>query len=183
MPQPPLENVPVPGETKAEATERTNVYDAQVAKAKARAEMWVMLQKVAENAGRVGAVVALILSGYATCSKADKDETNTRLDEQKEKILAQKEQIIETKQQTGKVLDYTTAVASSASAAVAAIAQVVPPSPVPTATVPPPAASGGCWVAQPSGVVRCTQPTRASSSALPEPPRMVAPAPPEIDRE
>lgn len=159
-----------------------NRYDADVAKAKARKEMWRTIQSVVDNLGRYGGLLGLLLGGYATCSKADRAETEKKLSAQTIEIREQKQDIVEAKEATGLVLDYTKAVATSASAAVAAVASAVPPMVPPVKTSPPPAGSSGCWVEKPGGVVRC----KADPSTSPRPvsvPAMAPPAPPDLGLE
>jgi hypothetical protein len=155
-----------------------NRFDADVAKAQARKEMWKTVQKAFDNIGKIGGLVGLVLGGYATCVKADATDTEQRLDQHKGAIEKTNVEVKEAKEATGLVLDYTTAVASSASAAVAAVASSPPPAPMVKST-PPPAGSAGCWVARPGGLVRC-KPASSSSSAAPQPPPM--PKPPSIKR-
>lgn len=153
-----------------------NEFDAAVAKALARKEMWKTFQKVFDNVGKFGGLIGLLLGGYATCAKANASDTEEKLAEQTGAIEKTNAEVKEAKVATGMVLDYTTAVASSASAAVAAVASAAPPT---VKSAPPPAGSGGCWVKKPGGLVRC-QPSTDEPVASP-PPAM--PKPPSINRD
>lgn len=159
-----------------------NKFDADVAKAQARKEMWRTVQKLFDNAGKIGGLLGLILAGYATCAKASKTETEEKLREQSGVINETANELEKTKEATIAVRDYTVAVASSASAAVVAVASAAPPQPIVVVSDTP--QKDGCWVSPTGGVVRCGKKTvaelAASASAKPPPPAMKPPPAPSL---
>lgn len=158
-----------------------NKFDADVAKAQARKEMWRTVQKLFDNAGKIGGLLGLILAGYATCAKASKTETEEKLREQSGVINETASELEKTKVATIAVRNYTEAVASSASAAVVAIGSAAP-APIVLSDRPK---KDGCWVSPQGGVVRCGKATVAELAASASPPvpapAMKPPPPPKLD--
>lgn len=157
-----------------------NKFDVDVAKAQARKEMWRTVQKLFDNVGKIGGLIGLLLAGYATCAKASKTETEEKLREQSGAINDTANELEKTKEATIAVRDYTSAVASSASAAVVAVASAATP-PIMISNKPK---EDGCWVSPKGGIVRCGKATVAelASAAKPKPaaPAMKSPPAPEL---